>query len=171
MLGRLVKDGEAPGPRMRPPAGVILLLALALGAGALLWKARKAAHDPAFRIRGSWAWSDSSIFEFQKIEFRFTADSFFLAQKFIDPRHPDAILACAQRDHWLHAAGPYVLAGDTLRFKGSFTDGGYSRDTLRLCRDTGFKGRSHFVIRKDSLWLQAPGSRKNVQLTRLPSAR
>jgi hypothetical protein len=120
-------------------------------------------------IKGAWGWNDSSIFEFQKIDCRFTADSFFLAQRFFDPAKPQAKIPCALSDHEIHAAGRYVLAGDTLRFKGDFTDSRFSRDTLRLCRDTGFKGSSHFSLRRDTLCLQAPGNGKGVCLVRVKS--
>jgi hypothetical protein len=36
-------------------------------------------------IQGGWEWNDSTLFEFQKVSLRFSADSFFLTQRFLDP--------------------------------------------------------------------------------------
>ena len=145
-------------------AGLLLALCLVAGAGIFLRRFWRADPPASIGIRGSWAWSDSSIFEFQRIDFRFTTDSFFLAQRFIDPGKPRVFLPCSQPDHRIYAAGHFSLAGDSLIFRGDFTDPRFSRDTLRLCRDTGFRGHSHFTLKKDTLCLTAPGNGKGVCL-------
>jgi hypothetical protein len=141
-----------------------LLLASVLG-GYLCW-VWKEVHADKFKIRGSWIWNDESIFEFQKIDFRFTSDSFFVAQRFINPAKPKEYMPCSQPDHQIYAMGRYSLKRDTLRFKGDFTDARFSRDTLRLCRDTGFKGFSNFTLRRDSLCLSAGPAGKIVCMAR-----
>ncbi len=153
------------GRRGLVPAGLCLAITIVLGVWA--WHALGRGNRNAAAIRGRWGWTDASLFEFQKIDFRFSADSFFLAQRFFDPVKPGLFMPCSQADHEIHAAGRYFLSGDTLTFKGDFTDPVFSRDTLRLCRDFGFRGASHFTLLRDSLCLRPPGSSKGVCLVRM----
>jgi hypothetical protein len=121
-------------------------------------------------IRGQWNWNDSSLFEFQKITLRFESDSFFMMHRFIDPKKPDARLPCAQTDYQMYTAGRYLLEGnDGLRFDGNYTDSLYSRDSLRLCRDTGFKGRSQITWKGNSLCLGGEGFARTVCFTKTGS--
>jgi|GEM_PF-5433331 len=148
--------------RILATAGLFIVLGVA---GLVVFRLSGSTLAPgATAIRGSWSWNDSSIFEFQRIDFRFTADSFFLAQRFIDPRKPGVFMPCSQADHSIYAAGSYFLVRDTLAFRGNFTDSRFSRDTLHLCRDTGFNAKSHYAFKDGSLCLTAPGIGKGVCL-------
>lgn len=132
-----------------------LLLVLIAGGSILKWtKLRSVEH----RVRGKWAWSDSTIFEFQRVRITFTPDSFFLSQRFMNPKDPKARMPCAGEDYQIHSAGRYEFTADSLRFRGNFTDYRYMRDTLRLCRDTGFRGVSQYRLSGDTLCLKGPGS-------------
>ncbi len=144
----------------------ILLLACLVESGFYLRHLWKRQHLASYRLIGNWVWDDGRIFEFEKINFRFTPDSFFLVQRYMDPEHPKHFMPCSQIDHQIYAAGPYFLSGDTLRFRGNFTDSRFSRDTLRLCRDTGFNGLSNFTLESDSLCLKAGAFGKNFCLVK-----
>ena len=87
-------------------------------------------------------------------------------QRFMDPKKPNQFMPCSQMNHQIYAKGHYILSLDTLRFKGDFTDSNFSRDTLRLCRDTGFKGYSNFTLSGDSLYLKAGPTQSMVCLIR-----
>lgn len=110
---------------------------------------------PHQRIQGQWDWSDSTIFEFQKISLRFKADSFFMTHRFLDPRDLKSRLPCSQEDYQMYVSGNYFLEADSLlRFDGNYTDFLFSRDTLRLCRDTGFRTQARLEWKDDTLCLK-----------------
>jgi hypothetical protein len=111
--------------------------------------------DVQQEIQGQWDWNDSTIFEFQRISLRFDSDSFFMSQRFIDPRNPGHKLPCSQSDYQTYVSGRITLLADTvLDFEGNYTDFLFSRDTLRLCRDTGFRARTHLEWKQDTLCLR-----------------
>jgi hypothetical protein len=112
-------------------------------------------EDPAQGIQGLWDWSDSTIFEFQRVSLRFQADSFFMIHRFMNPQNPESRLPCSQPDYQQYASGKFSLDGDSLlRFDGNFTDYLFSRDTLKLCRDTGFRASTRMKLSGDTLCLK-----------------
>jgi hypothetical protein len=166
-----MKGTTADGKSLKAGAALAAAIAVAFAAGALFIRSRVIRPEGDSGLVGSWAWSDSSLFEFQRLDFRFTPDSFYMAQRYIDPANPRTFMPCSLPDHKIYAAGGYTLKGDTLRFRGDFTDPHYSRDTLRLCRDTGFKGRTQIVVKGDTLCLRAGPAGKPVCLGRLSTRR
>lgn len=104
------------------------------------------------KMQGEWTWSDRSLFEFQKMALRFRADSFFLMHRNVNPKNLTPLHPCAETDGQIFIAGEFrLLPKDTLFFAGDYTTSRFSRDSILLCKDTGFKTWTQSEAKGDSL--------------------